>query len=238
MSNGNVLKNKIYSIRNVSELPELYIHELKQWHNQQLLCGVDEAGRGCLAGPVIVATCVLHPFAHHPLIRDSKTLSAKQLQQAYDWIILNSWFAVGSATPYTIDTHNIYATTKLVMTRTIKHVYADLPQTCSVIFTDAMPIDQKNLPLGTTLHHPAKGESVSASIAAASIIAKVTRDSILNFIAPSFPAFHFDKHKGYGTAQHTQIIQTVQPSIIHRTTYLKNIQTHEQNTDTQQTLFC
>jgi len=238
LSNGNVLKNKKYSIRNVSELPELYSHELKQWHNQQLLCGVDEAGRGCLAGPVIVAACVLHPFAHHPLIRDSKTLSTKQLLQAYDWIILNSWFTVGSATPHAIDTHNIYATTKLLMTRTIAHVYTQIPQTCPIIFTDAMPIDQKNLPENTTLYCPTKGESVSASIAAASIIAKVTRDSILNFIAPSFPVFHFDRHKGYGTAQHTEILKKFQASIVHRTTYLKNIQNHEQNTDTQQSLFC
>ena len=238
MSNGNVLKNKKYSSRIVSDLPTLYTNELKQWSGEQLLCGVDEAGRGCLAGPVIVAACVLHPFAHHPLIRDSKTLSSKQLVQGYDWILMNSWFAVGSATSHVIDTHNIYATTQSLMARTIAHVYTQILQPCPIIFTDAMPIDKKHLPKETTLYHPTKGESVSASIAAASIIAKVTRDSILNFIAPHFPVYSFEKHKGYGTLVHTDALKKYKESVIHRTTYLKNIKSHEQNTDTQQTLFC
>jgi len=226
-----------FSIRNDLGNFYPYRHEQKAWQNKAILYGVDEAGRGCLAGPVVVGAVALQQYAYHPLLQDSKKLTYKQLLIAYMWLLEHSWFSVGIADAYTIDRYNIYATTKKLMIKALHHLHIQIKNPVQEILVDAMPLPQTQLPGNLPCVSYIKGESESASIAAASIIAKVSRDSIMNLIAPQFPLFGFKDHKGYGTQIHTQTLQAHGTSIIHRTSYLSNfIKPYDQEKQ-QQSLF-
>jgi ribonuclease HII len=218
----------------------LYEFENSFWQKNQLICGVDEVGRGCLAGPIVTAAVILHPKKSHEKIQDSKLLTPIQLENIFSWIVENSYYAIGISHPRIIDQKNIYKTTQLTMKKALLHLLHSCHHTPAIIAIDAMPLSLKNSPYqNIAIESYIKGESVSASIAAASIIAKVTRDRIMQTMHHALPAYQLNKHKGYGTPAHIKNLTQYQASVMHRKTFIKNFQKdtdHEQSE--QQNLFC
>lgn len=218
----------------------LYEFEQSFWQKNKTICGVDEVGRGCLAGPIVTAAVILNPYAINPNIKDSKLLSSLQLENIFKWIIKNGSYSIGISNPRIIDQKNIYITTQITMKKALFHILQATEKTPDMIVIDAMPLSLKNSSFETIpIESWIKGESKSASIAAASIIAKVTRDRIVQKMHESFPSYGLHNHKGYGTPAHIAGLQKHQASVIHRKTFIKNIQkglTH--GTPDQQTLFC
>jgi len=217
----------------------LYDFEYKIWEKSQLVCGIDEVGRGCLAGPIITAAVILKPHAIQTELKDSKLLNSRQLENIYKWIIQNSSYAIGISNNRLIDQKNIYATTQLTMKKALFHLLQSIPRLPDIIAIDAMPLCLKDTPYSTIpIESWTQGESKSASIAAASIVAKVTRDQLLYKIHHAFPSYGFNKHKGYGTANHIAALKQNQASIIHRKTFIKNFQKGVNRDQTfQQNLF-
>lgn len=182
-----------------------------------VLCGVDEAGRGPLAGDVYAAAVIFNKDTVIEGVNDSKKLSEKKRELLYDEIVLKAkaW-CVETASVEEIDEYNILQATYLAMTRAVDGLK------CKV---DLALIDGNRLPpylscKGETL---IKGDGTSASIAAASILAKVTRDRYLLEMAKKYPEYEFEKHKGYGTKLHTDLILKYGPCEIHRKTFLKKL---------------
>lgn len=206
-------------------------YELTAWDNQGYIIGIDEVGRGCSAGPVVAAAAMLHPKAKHRLLKDSKLLTQDELKTAYNWILKHSWYGIGIVSHTHIDTHNIYRATQCAMVRALAQLKATTPHNPTTIVVDAMPIKQQSFQVETLYF--IKGESKSISIAAASIIAKVTRDRLMERLDASFPSYGLAKHKGYCTAQHRKNVKNG-TSLIHRLTYI-----HEETDDAheQQTFF-
>lgn len=182
------------------------------------ICGIDEAGRGPLSGPVVAAACVLAPGTEIPGLNDSKKLSPKKREQLYDLVIEKADdFAIGFATPEEIDEINILNATMLAMRRAIAALqtpadYALVDGNC----TRDYPIPARAI---------VKGDSLSMSIAAASILAKVTRDRLCLEDDKQYPEYGFAKHKGYGTAEHIAALRQYGPCPIHRKTFLKFLDT-------------
>ncbi|MCZ4271364.1 ribonuclease HII [Maritalea porphyrae] len=165
-----------------------------------VVCGVDEAGRGPLAGPVVTAAVILHPDHIPDGLNDSKKLSAKKRDELYDLIMANAHVGIASAPPSTIFERNIRGATLHAMAQAVK----SLSITPDIALIDGRDIPPKLPCRGQAL---IKGDSRSLSIAAASIIAKVTRDRMCVLLDQSLPAYGFGKHKGYGTALHMQALQ-------------------------------
>lgn len=195
-------------------------YEKKCWNNGIFLTGIDEVGRGCLAGPVVTCALILHPHVQHPLLKDSKVLTKKQLLIAADWIKNNAWYAFGMADHNYIDQHNIYQATLFAMQRAFYTLVSlpTLPQKPELILVDAMPLTIPTQQLEILAF--TKGESRSISIAAASIMAKVMRDTLLNKMAQTFPGYYFESNKGYGSAQQYQKLEQSGATLLHRTTFL------------------
>ena len=176
----------------------------------QRILGIDEAGRGPLAGPCIVAGVILPQGFSHPLINDSKQLSQKQRELCFKDIVLNAlWVGVVEVKPETIDRRNIYQATKDANIHLIELAQAEL------CLTDAMPIKHPKMPVYDFI----KGDSRSITIAAASIIAKVSRDAIMVYYDGLYPQYGFKQHKGYPTKAHLQALQTYGITPIHRLSY-------------------
>jgi ribonuclease HII len=174
------------------------------------ILGIDEAGRGPLAGPCIVAGVILPKGYSHPLINDSKQLSVKQRDLCFRDIVLNAlWVGVIEVMPETIDRRNIYQSTKDANIHLIELANADL------CLTDAMPIQNQKIPVYDYI----KGDSRSISIAAASIIAKVSRDAIMMYYDDLYPMYGFKQHKGYPTKAHIEALNTYGICPIHRLSY-------------------
>lgn len=224
-------------IRNTSDNSSLFSFEEKYWKMNKLICGVDEVGRGCLAGPVVTAAAILHPKSYHPFLSDSKLLSKAQLQKVFIWAIKNCTYSIGISNARIIDKQNIYNATKITMKKALYNIlHQQIPD---IILIDAMPLQlekssHSNIPIESWI----KGETKSASIAVASVIAKVTRDTILTNMSKAFPVYNLQQHKGYGTKFHNQALKTHQASIIHRQTFLKNLKGTALEQHTQQNLFC
>lgn len=214
--------------------------ENKAWDQGLLACGIDEVGRGCLAGPVTVAAVVLPHCATYDLLRDSKVMTAGQRDIAYDWIVSNCFYAVATVSPQIVDAINIYQSTLCAMQRAYMHLVAALPcplETIKYVVVDAMPLSI-NSAYGhreLEVHFFEKGESLSTSIAAASIVAKVTRDRLLQRIDQQFPLYALAGHKGYATQEHTDALRQHGAAIIHRQTFLKTLDSKQ--CDGQQKLF-
>lgn len=176
------------------------------------IAGVDEAGRGPLAGPVVVASVILPLDCHLPLLNDSKKLSAKQREQLYFAI---KEVAIGvqhkAINIEIIDQVNIYQATVLGMYAVIN----ELDPKPQAVLIDAVPLPELTMPSISLIG----GDAISASIGAASIIAKVERDKLMLEIDQEFPQYGFAKHKGYGTAEHLKAIQQYGPCPIHRTSF-------------------
>ncbi|MBQ2086758.1 MAG: ribonuclease HII [Selenomonas sp.] len=192
---------------------ELYNYERQFWAKGcEFVAGVDEAGRGPLAGPVSVAAVILPHDLYLPKINDSKKLSAKVRDELYDEI-MDKALAIKTALvdAKTIDRVNIYQATINVMYESI----FGLAQEPQAVLIDAVKLD--NLPMVS--ESIIKGDAKSASIAAASIIAKVNRDRLMDEYDKQYPEYGFAQHKGYGTAQHIEALKKYGPCPIHRLSF-------------------
>jgi ribonuclease HII len=197
--------------------------EAQAWQTNKLVCGIDEVGRGCLAGPVVTAAVILFPGSKSRLVKDSKLLDVDQLQAAYRWIIKHSWYSFGIASHRTIDALNIYYATLKAMKKSVFQLFTHCPEKPSTILVDAMPLDLQNTPYkDIAVYHFPFGESKSSSIAAASIVAKVTRDALMRNMHAVFPQYHLAQHKGYSTQLHQDAVQAHGRTIIHRMRFLEN----------------
>lgn len=180
------------------------------------ICGIDEAGRGPLAGDVYAAAVIFRPGTVIEGLNDSKKLSEKKREQLYDEIIAKAEaYCVAAASVAEIDSVNILQATFLAM----KRAYDGLG-----ITVDAVLVDGNCKPFGgdevTTV---VKGDGTSASIAAASILAKVSRDRYMKKLAEEYPQYQFEKHKGYGTKLHYEMLEKYGISEVHRRTFLKKL---------------
>lgn len=227
-------------MRNVKKPLSSYVYEIEAWKNNNFICGIDEVGRGCLAGPVVICAAILNQNAMHEKLTDSKLLSPKELLDLYSWLKNNCKYAISIKNVFTIDRKNIYQTTKEGMKQAVIQLLHQEKAPASAIIVDAMPLNLhgtpwENIPI---LSMP-QAELASASVAAASVLAKVTRDMMMQQMDASFPSYGLAKHKGYGTKQHTTAIVAVNSSIIHRKSYIKNIEQKIKESDEQhQQTFC
>ena len=180
----------------------------------QVICGVDEAGRGPLAGPVCAAAVILPDHLELPGLNDSKKLSDKKRRELFPLIKEQAIaYGIGLASHEEIDEINILQATYLAMERAI----AQLEGKADLALIDGNRAKDFGLPVKTVV----KGDSLSASIAAASILAKVTRDDIMEAYAEEYPGYGFEIHKGYGTKAHYAALTEKGASPIHRMTFLK-----------------
>ena len=180
----------------------------------RLICGVDEAGRGPLAGPVCAAAVILPPHEDIPGLNDSKKLTDKKRRELFPIIQEKALaYAIAFADHDEIDQINILQATYLAMERAINalNIKPDLA------LIDGNRAKDFGIPVHTVIH----GDSLSASIAAASILAKVTRDDLMVNMAMKYPQYGFEIHKGYGTKAHYAAISAFGASPIHRKTFLK-----------------
>lgn len=164
-----------------------------------IIGGTDEAGRGPLYGPVVAACVVLPQGFELEGLNDSKKLSEKKRNIFYDYIVENTVYGIGIVSPEEIDKINIYEASRKAMIKAIREVQKQIP--LEYVLSDAMPIDI-DVPVMPII----KGDAKSASIAAASVIAKVTRDRILYEVDNKHPEYGFKNHKGYPTKKHLEAI--------------------------------
>jgi ribonuclease HII len=176
------------------------------------VCGVDEVGRGCLAGPVVAGAVVLDPDRHIAGLSDSKTVPAAEREALYDQITSRAivW-AVAEASPTEIDTINIHQASLQAMRRAIMAL-APLPD---VVLVDAFRVPDLLMAQRSVVH----GDARCAAIAAASIVAKVTRDRQMRELHTQDPRYGFDRHKGYATADHLAAVKRFGYSAIHRKSF-------------------
>ena len=178
------------------------------------ICGVDEAGRGPLAGPVCAAAVILPANLEIPGLNDSKKLSDKRRRELYPVIMEQAVaYGIGLADHQEIDEINILQATFLAMERAI----SNLSVKPELALIDGNRKKDFGIPVKTVVH----GDSLSASIAAASILAKVTRDDLMLELAQQYPEYGFEVHKGYGTKAHYEALRAHGASEIHRKTFLK-----------------
>lgn len=190
----------------------------KEWYQKgaKRICGIDEAGRGPLAGPVVVAAVIMPEDSMIEGVNDSKKVSEKKREKLYDEITSNAiaW-GVGIIDQKEIDKINILNATKKGLTKAL----TELVEKPDIILVDALTgIDTLGIPYQSII----KGDAKSYSIAAASIIAKVTRDRIMRQWDELYPEYGFEKHKGYGTKTHIEAIKNYGICPLHRKTFVKN----------------
>ena len=190
----------------------VYEHE---YEAQGLVCGIDEAGRGPLAGPVVAAAVILPRDIDIYYLNDSKKVTERRREILYDEICEKAiGYGVGIVGPDVIDDINILQATYQAMRLAI----AELAETPAVLLNDAVTIPGVSIPQVPII----KGDAKSVSIAAASILAKVTRDRMMRQYDEIYPEYGFAGHKGYGTAAHIAAIREYGPCPIHRTTFIKS----------------
>ena len=183
------------------------------------VCGIDEAGRGPLAGPVYAAAVVLPDGLLIEGLNDSKKLTPKKRDVLFDIIKEEAVeYGIGIATPEEIDSLNILQATFLAMNRAVQE--RATPPDFALVDGNRDP--ELGIPTETVI----KGDSLSMSIAAASILAKVSRDRYMLEMAEKYPEYHFEKHKGYGTKLHYETLAEYGPSPIHRKTFLRTLDEH------------
>lgn len=208
----------------MKEKEEIRLTKLKQIENEiystnkeiQYICGIDEAGRGPLAGPVVVASVIMPKDSMIEGVNDSKKVSEKKREELYDSIIEEAVsYGVGIIDEKAIDEINILEATKKGLTTSIQ----ELKVKPNLILVDALnKIDTLGIPYKSII----KGDALCYSISCASIIAKVTRDRIMRQWDEIYPMYGFEKHKGYGTALHIQAIKEHGLCPIHRKSFTKN----------------
>ncbi len=230
-----------FPCKTTSKRPKILKHQYEKqaWEAGEFACGIDEVGRGCLAGPVVVSAVILPINTTYRLLKDSKELSPEERVTAARWIRKNAIVATAIVNHRIIDRYNIYQATMRCMKRAFLNVYTQFPHNptkLKYLLVDAMP-----LTFSPHMHHEMLeiyhfpfGETYSKSIAAASIIAKVTRDELMCRMASSFPNFGFERHKGYATPTHQEALRAHGKSFIHRERFLRKFIT---STLSQSSLF-
>lgn len=195
-----------------SDISTLYFEEQAAARGRKVIAGIDEAGRGPLAGPVVAAAVILPKDFDLPGLTDSKKLTEKQRDKFYPLIREQARaVGIGVATAAEIDRLNILQATLLAMQRAIARL---------VERPDHLLIDGITpLPLNISQQTLKKGDSRSLSIAAASVVAKVVRDRVMYSLDKQYPGYGFAKHKGYGTAEHRRAIAELKPCRHHRATF-------------------
>ena len=198
-------------------MPDFELEAIAKAKGYTAVCGVDESGRGPLAGPVCAAAVILDPDTDIPGINDSKKLSEKKREVLFDVITENAVaYGIAFASVEEIEEYNILNATYLAMNRAIDMLEGR---------ADFALIDGNRVPAGITVdcQTVVKGDAKSMSVAAASILAKVTRDRLLLEYDEKYPQYNFAKHKGYGTAEHTDAIRKYGPCEVHRPSFLKKL---------------
>ncbi len=185
----------------MKNIVDLYEFEKTLWEKGiTYIGGVDEVGRGPLIGPVVTACCVLPKDFICEGLTDSKKLSEKKRNLFFEYIKEHAiCYGIGMCTPEEIDEYNIYEATKIAMKRAIQEVQKQVP--LEHVLIDAMPLDL-DIPSTSII----KGDAKSISIAAASVLAKVTRDRMMYELDQTYPEYGFGKHKGYPTKAHIEAI--------------------------------
>ena len=177
-----------------------------------LIAGVDEAGRGPIAGPVVIASCILPVNYRIPGLNDSKQLSKMKREELYKEIVKHAVsYKIIFVSAKEVDESNIYSVTQEAM----KEALLSLEVKPEYALIDFMPIKDIDIPTKSITH----GDALSASIAAASILAKVSRDEYMAKMDIKYPNYGFKKHKGYGTKLHLEALEKFGPTPIHRKTY-------------------
>ncbi|MBP3390469.1 MAG: ribonuclease HII [Clostridia bacterium] len=198
-------------------MPDFELEMQAAANGYKFVCGVDEAGRGPLAGPVCAAAVILDPNTELVGVNDSKKLSEKKREALFDVICSKAVaYSIAFASVEEIEEHNILNATYLAMNRAIYGLK---------INSDFALIDGNRVPKDIKIdcQTVVKGDAKSLSIAAASILAKVTRDRLLLEYDKKYPEYNFAKHKGYGTAEHMDAIRKYGPSEVHRPSFLKKL---------------
>ena len=177
------------------------------------IVGCDEAGRGCLLGPVFAAAVILPQGLNSPLINDSKKLTAKKREEAFEFIVNNAIaYGIAYVDADEIDEVNIYNASRMAMQRAIDKLNHDF----DLVLTDAMKMPNYPKPVVDVIH----GDALSESIAAASILAKVSRDRLCEELDAKYPQYNIKKNKGYGTKDHLEALKKYGPvKHLHRYTY-------------------
>ncbi|MDD5692403.1 MAG: ribonuclease HII [Candidatus Omnitrophica bacterium] len=189
-----------------------------------LIIGVDEAGRGPLAGPVVAAAVLLKSFQFDNRIDDSKKLSASRRRRAFFEIKNKSLYAIAAVDHQRIDRINILQATKLAMQKAISGLLKKIkPEELGRIFViiDGNMRFELDIPYQSIIG----GDGKSLSIAASSILAKVNRDSLMEKFHKVYPEYGFNQHKGYPTLKHRMILRKIGPSAIHRKSFLRCLET-------------
>lgn len=178
----------------------------------ELICGCDEAGRGPLVGPVVAGAVILPKTYHLEGLTDSKKLSEKKREKYFIQIKEDAIaYGIGIVDAKTIDEINIYEASRLAMKKAIENMLVK-PE---YVLTDAMPIFDYPVPVEPIIH----GDGLSITIAAASVLAKVTRDHIMYELDRKYPEYEFKKHKGYPTKRHLELLRLYGPTEDYRFTY-------------------
>ena len=195
-------------------MPDLSLEKELKNEGYSLICGVDEAGRGPLCGPVVAAACILPEDYDIPELNDSKKLTAKKREKLFDIVKEQAVaYAIASATPEEIDSLNILNADMLAMRRAIEA----LSPAADFALIDGNVV--RNIPIPAKA--VVKGDAISASIAAASILAKVTRDRGCEELDRLYPQYGIAKHKGYGTKVHMDALRKYGPTPIHRKQFIR-----------------
>lgn len=199
-----------------AESKSLFEYDSAVRNDYPVVCGIDEAGRGPLAGDVYAAAVILDDDVFIEGLNDSKKLSEKKREQLYDEIIAKAKaYCVATASVEEIDRVNILQATFLAM----KRAYEGLGMSADIALVDGNRLPMLDCQMQTVV----KGDSLSASIAAASILAKVSRDRYMKQLAEEYPQYQFERHKGYGTKLHTELILEHGASPVHRKSFLKKL---------------
>lgn len=197
------------------------------------LVGIDEAGRGCWAGPVVAAAVVLDPNFFDVRINDSKKLIPELRFELYKKLKKHARWAVGVSPVSFIDSNNILQATYSAMKNALDQLIRLHPQLKpDLILVDGRPVPQMGFPQKSIV----RGDSKSAAIASASIIAKVVRDKKMVLLDKKYPQYGFARHKGYGTDQHFQTLQRSGPSPIHRKSFAPVLKMIQRQCDLSSTL--
>jgi ribonuclease HII len=207
-----------YDDKEIARLHKLTEYERECYENGfKLIAGVDEVGRGPLAGPVVAAAVILGEGVVIPGVNDSKKLSEEKREYLYEEIKSKALcYSIGIVDEKTIDEINILNATYLAMKKALE----GLNHKPDYILLDAVTLKDIDIPQKGII----KGDSLSLSIAAASIIAKVERDRIISGYDEIYPNFSFSKHKGYGTSEHIECIKKYGLLPVHRRSFTKNFQ--------------
>ena len=185
----------------------------RKYKDAEMICGIDEAGRGPLAGPVVAGAVILPKDCEILYLNDSKKLSASRREALYDEIMEKAVaVGVGMASPARIDEINILQATYEAMRQAI----GNLKVKPDLLLNDAVTIPEVVIPQVPII----KGDAKSVSIAAASIVAKVTRDRLMEEYDKVLPGYGFASNKGYGSAEHIKALQTLGPTPIHRRSFI------------------